>query len=686
MSVLAAALSYVEFGWFVFPAPPGEKKSFKSAEHSNGARWGMTRDTQELKRDWAHWPDANVGIVTGPESGIFVVECDTPTGHNVDGWRSMAALEAANGTLPPTRMAESPSGSLHYYFRYPVGITVRNSASQLGSGIDVRGVGGMVIAPPSQRADGQYKWLNELPPADAPPWLLELVREPEREEYVGSDLPAPDDEMIAAALAVVGNPDLDWEQWNRVAMALFAATEGSAAGLAMFHDWSRKSKKYEARATDKKWQALKGCPPTRISVGTLFYLAKEADPEWRERFEGQRSVHGADVEMPAATVQLLEEPAKEQAGAQPAKKSRLHWHGEALPLPVAWLVKGLLQKVGVALLSGQWGLYKSFIAIHLAGCVMTGKNFIDYPVRRSGGVLFIAKEGMEGLPLRLAVMAEHTLNHPSGELLPFTWDDPPLDLLKYGVKHGTPSLIALAQEANAEMQQRFGCPLVMIVIDTVAAAAGFKDNDDAAEGQKVMSALRELANVTETLVLGVEHFGKDIERGTMGTSRKEQHADTVLALIGERALTGKVENPRLGARKVREGESGREIPFRMELIDCGVDPDGDPSRSMVVHWEPDRPIPQRERAKSKAMTTFEYVLASLTDAEGDRQLFPGLVAVPLAKVKEAFITRYMARADCQRGAARERWRNTVEQARVNQEVEQRVEGGETYLCCAGVPF
>ena len=83
----------------MFPAPPGEKKSHKAAEHSNGVRWGATGDAEQIRADFAQWPEANVGIACGAESGIFVVECDTPRRADVDGIASLRALEAEHGAL-----------------------------------------------------------------------------------------------------------------------------------------------------------------------------------------------------------------------------------------------------------------------------------------------------------------------------------------------------------------------------------------------------------------------------------------------------------------------------------------------------------------------------------------------------------------------------------------------------------
>jgi hypothetical protein len=75
-ATLSAALEYAERGWEVFPAPPGEKKSYKSAEHSNGKAWGKTKDPDTIRQDWTRWPSANIGIPTGIDNGFWVLEAE----------------------------------------------------------------------------------------------------------------------------------------------------------------------------------------------------------------------------------------------------------------------------------------------------------------------------------------------------------------------------------------------------------------------------------------------------------------------------------------------------------------------------------------------------------------------------------------------------------------------------------
>jgi P4 family phage/plasmid primase-like protien len=285
-SVSEAALFYANLGHTVFPAPVGEKKSHKSKKHSNGANWGATADPAEIQNDFIRWPDANIGLPTGAGTGFFVVEADTLAGHDVDGIAALAALQEKHGALPPTRVARSPSGSEHYYFKIPEGVTIKNSASEIAPGVDVRGEGGMVIAPPSVKPGrGEYVWVNWQPIAEAPPWLVDLCKSEPRKKLNGVGTSAEqqaDPVLIAKALAVIPNKDLGWEEWNKIGMATWAATGGSEAGLAAFDKWSQKSAKYKLEASHERWNNFLTSPPDEIGAGTLFWLADQASPGWRD--------------------------------------------------------------------------------------------------------------------------------------------------------------------------------------------------------------------------------------------------------------------------------------------------------------------------------------------------------------------------------------------------------------------
>ena len=269
-SVGAAALHYAECGLFVFPVPPGTKQSYKSAKYSGGRRWGATRDPDEIERDWLRWPYANVGIPTGEVNGIFVVEVDTVAGHGVDGLATLGKLPP----LPPTLTAQSPSGSQHFYFQYPTGLDIRNSANLLGRGIDVRGEGGMVVAPPSQRKDGDYIWLNTLPVAEAPEWLLDALTPAPAPAPAVSPSPnkptSSDKALLIAALYNI-DPDITQKHWFAIGCALFTVF-GEEEGFVIFDGWSAGGRKYKPKEMRRMWDGIcRGQYP--YSAGTIYHFA-----------------------------------------------------------------------------------------------------------------------------------------------------------------------------------------------------------------------------------------------------------------------------------------------------------------------------------------------------------------------------------------------------------------------------
>ena len=125
-----------------------------------------------VKNWFQRWPDANVGIVTGDVSGLVVLDVDTHHG----GADSLAGLEQEHGALPVTVEALTGGGGRHLYFRHPAQHVMNRIG--LRPGIDLRGDGGCVVAPPSVHPSGrQYAWhkarsLDEVPLAQLPHWLL----------------------------------------------------------------------------------------------------------------------------------------------------------------------------------------------------------------------------------------------------------------------------------------------------------------------------------------------------------------------------------------------------------------------------------------------------------------------------------------------------------------------------------
>ncbi len=129
-----------------------------------------------IREWWNRWPNANTGIVTGPESGILVLDVDGKQGEE-----SLIELERRYSPLPDTYTVRTGGGGLHLYFLWPKGADVRNSQGKIAQSLDIRGQGGYVVASPSIHASGGRYEVNEsaILPAPCPEWLLSLNQEPQ---------------------------------------------------------------------------------------------------------------------------------------------------------------------------------------------------------------------------------------------------------------------------------------------------------------------------------------------------------------------------------------------------------------------------------------------------------------------------------------------------------------------------
>jgi Bifunctional DNA primase/polymerase, N-terminal/Primase C terminal 1 (PriCT-1) len=166
--LLRTALALAERGLAVFPCLPRAKEPATPRGCLDASK-----DRHMIAHWWGTNPTYNVAIATGDISGIFVTDIDS-----VDAELELRQLEAEHGRLPATVEALSGRGR-HLYFNMP-STPVRNSASKVAPGIDIRGTGGYILSPPSIHPSGRaYTWSVDTASAfaDAPDWLLAKIAE-----------------------------------------------------------------------------------------------------------------------------------------------------------------------------------------------------------------------------------------------------------------------------------------------------------------------------------------------------------------------------------------------------------------------------------------------------------------------------------------------------------------------------
>ena len=157
----------------------------------------------EIDQLFNEYPSANYGIITGRQSKIVCIDVDGP-----DGRKSLKALEAKYGKLPPTvTVMTGRDDSYHLYFKY-VGRPLRNSAGKIGKNLDFRGDGGYILGVGSIHPNGlEYDYADGLGPnsveiAELPLWLAEILADPESKPSLndGHVTKAGDLEVASSAL------------------------------------------------------------------------------------------------------------------------------------------------------------------------------------------------------------------------------------------------------------------------------------------------------------------------------------------------------------------------------------------------------------------------------------------------------------------------------------------------------
>lgn len=171
--MLEWALRYIQLGWPVIPLRG-------KIPLTTGGSKDATLNEPQVRAWWSKWPDANIGVATG--HAFFAVDIDLKEGGE-DTWDMLRSQYAA---LPDTIQQITGTGGKHILFALPEDFVVKNSASKLGPGLDVRGQGGYIVVAPSIHPETgrAYDWdgmeeIEQTPIAKAPVWLLRLLREAE---------------------------------------------------------------------------------------------------------------------------------------------------------------------------------------------------------------------------------------------------------------------------------------------------------------------------------------------------------------------------------------------------------------------------------------------------------------------------------------------------------------------------
>lgn len=568
--VLGAALSYVERGWPVVPlygvdddacrcragadCPPKNR-----GKHPVGGRdgWRIISTAEQAEGWFAHRRHDNLGMVTGPDAGIFVLDVDGAAGV-----AALAGLVEDHGAMAPTRIVRTGSGGLHYIFRHPATFSVHNSAGWLGQGLDVRGEGGQVVAPPSVSGLGAYEVLLDLEPAVAPAWLLDLVREHARQVAEGKSAEvvkgepveiATLPEVVAGLRAETTLKDGDGRHRHFYALVAACRENGYTQGqtVTIVGPWCKATGKFTGRVA--------------AEVARTWAKLESGDAKVEEWVGAQAGATAPVGQVPPSGAQSLSASPAEAVWADLATP-------EAPPddIPASWAAVDLED-----ILTGAYVPEVPEIMYRVDGAALI----------YAGRVHSFHGESESGKSL----LAQHVTAQLLGEgrsvcYLDFESDAAAVvnrlrelgadaDQIRAGFEYHRPETDYRTPAERAEFERLLGGAWDLIVIDGVTDALGAfgfgtNDNDEISEWMRRLPRL--LARRTEAAVILVDHVTKDADsrgRFAVGGQAKLNALDgaaytiEVVDALG-RGLAGtivmKVAKDRPGGVRPHAGRFGRD--------------------------------------------------------------------------------------------------------------------------------
>lgn len=614
---MRAALSYAEKGWPVFPLAPGGKLPLFSKENGGRAYLDATTDLGKIREWWLAHPNANIGIATGAASGIWVLDTDK---HGTDdGDESLARLQEQFGSLPETLTQLTPSGGNHRIFKMN-GTDIRNRA-RIAPGIDVRGTGGYIVAPPSIHPNGKpYRWKEGKPVIEAPKWLVDLVAR--KEESAPAHLPSkPPEAYAAAAFArIIGEFSRAQEgerneALNKAAFSLGQFIASDALSRSMC-EISLRSTALALGLTPREADAT-----IKSGIESGFSHPRQAPEDKRQAKKSPAPIY--DME----TGEIVEDAPESPATAIP-----LRWFNEIEPsLDTIDFVEGMLTHSTLSVIFGEPGCGKTFMVLDMALHVALGQKWMGREVTQ-GGVLYVALEGQGGFRNRITAFRQH--HGLEDAQVNFAAITSSINLLDPAAD--TERLIQTIKAAEDKIEQ----PIVLVVIDTLSRAlAGGEENTPEDMGALVGNAQR-IIDETGTHVAFVHHSGKDKTKGARGHSSLFGAVDTEIEIL--RDPQSKVAT--CHARKQRDLELHEDFSFELQTVKLGFNGRNKPITSCVV-VPSDNPDcdDSKDNFRQMERTVIEQMHEMMADGRCHAGIIPERGMRPVTAIKREELRQWLLR-------------------------------------------
>lgn len=620
-----------KLGLPVFPCD-AEKKPIVA-----GGFKAATRDEAAILRAFNTSAAQMIGMPTGQVSGVVCVDIDIKNGARGREW-----LAENEDALPPTRTHKTRSGGLHLLFVAPTDVQIRNSASRVAPGVDVRGEGGYIIIPPSPG----YDLADDTPPAEMPRWLVRACTEPKmpgppperapsRHEDSANGSPyglrALESEcaIIAGAMPGTQEPALNdgaLRMGSLVAAGVldraYAAQCLIGAGMQMrngdaHRPWTRNE------VIDKVDRGLQD--------GARRPRQVKDRPDWKTNGHAEPA-----YEPPPYPEDEL--PAKPKKAEPRDIFPTLDIDGLLNLPPPVWRVHGLLTTSANAVLYGPYASLKSFAALDLSLCLAYGQPWHGRDVQQCA-VLYIAGEGVGGLSKRIkAWLHFHGLEDQRAAFR----------LISASIDLRNPEVTAAIVRTALHVAEQDGMKVGLVVIDTLARAMVGADENSSQDMGLAVKGTDEIREGIDAATLTVHHTGKDTDRGPRGSSALGGAVDCQIRVErSDMAVTLTIE-------KQKDDEEGEPIILTAKKVglDGGEPVEGEPTSLVLVADEPGQNRTS-SRLSGRLSADQQQAIRVLHDAlaEHGEPNFPGVPAgcnsIPEQWWRDRFYQRCKPGADQQ---------------------------------------
>ncbi len=369
--------------------------------------------------------------------------------------------------------------------------------------------------------------------------------------------------------------DMGRDEWIRVGMALHHECDGDDTGFDLWDTWSADGATYPGSDSLRtQWESFDrraGSGHRQTTMASVIHMAKKSG------YVHTRA--SATPETVMAKVDAITAELRQDRG----RFATMPIHELALQPPGNWLIKGVLPDADLIVLFGASGSGKTFVALDMAFAVALGLPWRGHKVEQ-GPVVIIAAEGSGGLGKRAKAYAA---------LYGLDLSATPIHVIT-----AAPNFLQEDDIAEVLAAVKALGDVALVVVDTLAQVTPGANENGAEDMGRALANLRIIRELAGATVLAVHHAGKDASKGSRGWSGIKAAADAQIEIL--RHEDGQRE---IHLEKMKDGEDGTRFGFRLEVVELGLDNDGDMITSCVA-VEAELPVAKAEDKPSRGVVRY----------------------------------------------------------------------------------